>query len=186
MQLKITNIHGQIGIRKNDAVLSIRQPRADLEITTHPAEAEIKTDQIKVKIDQKQCFSEAGLKDVFELTRDFANKGMQDVLEGIGRIVDEGNRMAQIDNKADPFVEIATNKSLPEPAPVNITFIPQSRPKIDVEGGVNIKWKAGSVDMKSRINSPEITATPHSMEIYLAQRPDFHFEFVGNNVDVWR
>lgn len=184
MQFKVTNIHGQIGINKNDATLSIRQPKADLEIVSEPAELNTQNKQVRIKIDQSQCFSEAGLKDIFELTEEFAQRGKEYALEAIGKIVDEGDRMAMIENHADAFGEIATAKALPPPAEVNITLIPVSRPKIEFEGGISFNPRIGELRINSRINSPQISATYPSLEVYLLQKPEFHFEFVGNNVDI--
>jgi hypothetical protein len=184
MQLKVTNIHGQIGININDASLSIRQPPADMEITTKPAELNMETNQVKIKIDQSQCFSEAGLKDVFELTEEFAQRGREVALEAVGNIAGEGDRMAMIENRADPFVEIATNKALPPPAEFNIALMPVSRPKIEFEGGVYFNPQMGQVDIRVQINAPEISSTQPSLDIYLLQKPVFSFEFVGNTVDI--
>lgn len=185
MQLKITNIHGQIGININDASLSIRQPQADLEITTKPAELNMETRQVRIKIDQSQCFSEAGLKDVFELTEEFAQRGREAALEAVSNIAGEGDRMAMIQNHADAFAEIATNKALPPPADFNITLMPVSKPKIDFEGGVYFNPRMGQVDIRAQENSPEISATQPSVDIYMLQKPEFSFEFVGNTVDIW-
>lgn len=184
MQLKVTNIPAKIGINKHDAVLAIRQPRGELEITTTPTDLNMKTEHVQVRIDQSQCFSEAGLKDIFELTEDFARMGKEAVLEGIANRVAEGNRMAMIENKVNVIAQIDMEKALPEPVETNIDFIPKSRPRIDFVGGVSFNPQMGKVDIKAKINSPEINATPPSMEFYLLQHPEFHFEFVGNNVDI--
>lgn len=184
MQLRITNIHGQIGININDAVLSIRQPKADLEITTKPVELNIETKQVQIKIDQSQCFSEAGLKDVFELTDDFAQRGSEAALEAIGNITDEGNRMAMIETQADPFAEIGKDKALPPPADFNIALMPVSRPKIDFEGGLSFDPVITEVEIRSQLNPPEISATYPSIDFYMIQKPEFRFEFVGNNLDI--
>lgn len=185
MKLRITNIHAQLGINKHDAILSIRQPKAELQITTIPTELNTKTERLKITIDQKQCFSEAGLKDIFELTREAAERGKQAVLEAIARTTTEGNRLAMIENKSDAIVEIAAEKSLPAPADTNITFIPRSRPKIDVTGGtVSFSPKRGGVKIDIRAIQPELNTTSPEIEFYFLQKPVFKFEFVGNNVDV--
>lgn len=183
-QLMIQHIPGQIGINSSDAVLSIKQPRAAMEITTQRAEVNIHSELPKVKIDQSQCFSEAGLKDIFELNEDFAQMGKEAVLMAIGEIVDEGNRMAMIANKRDAIVEIATDKALPGPADFNIKFIPQSRPKIDFEGGISFEPVSGKVNIEVTRRPVEINVQPGSLEIYLMQKPELNIQFVGKNLDV--
>lgn len=183
-QLKVTNIHGLIGIRKNDAVLSLSQPRAKLNIETEPAQVNIHTTQAQVRIDQSQCFSEAGLKDVFELTEEFADSGRQTALEAIARIVAEGNRMANIKIKADAVGEIAADKVFRQPDQYDIALIPKSRPKIDFVGGISLEPQPGRISIEAVLNPAQIEATAPSLNYYWQKHPFFSFKFVGKNVDV--
>lgn len=185
MQLRVTNINGQIGIKTTDAVLSIRQPKGELEMTTKKTDLNLKINLPKVKIDQSQCFSEAGLKDVFELTAEAAQRGMQNAQETIGKIAADGDRMANFQTKEDVIAALDWEKAFPGPVDYNIGFIPRSRPKIEVEGGVAFNPQLGGVEFKAKIYAPEITvATKPSVEIFLMRKPEFHFEFIGNNVDI--
>lgn len=183
-ELRITNIRGMIGINQTDALLSIRQPRADLEISSSPPQLNMHTEHLRIKIDQSQCFSEAGLKGVLELTGEFAKRGQQAALEAIGTIISEGNRMANIVNKADAIAEIAAERAVPPPAETNIVLMPTSRPKIEFEGGLSFDPEAGQVNIRAKANPPEINVQDGSLEIYLLQRPEFRMEFVGQNVDI--
>jgi len=184
MQLRITNIRGQIGIRTNDAILSIRQPWADMQITTRQAKLNINNVHPQVIIDQSRCFSEIGRKGIYEYTGDFAREGMTAAVEAAGQIVQEGNRMAWIENKADAIAEIATEKALPPTADFNITLIPQSRPTIDSTGRVSFNPEPGAVNINFNPHLPEIQATGGQIEMYMQQKPVFSFEFVGSNVDI--
>ena len=185
LSLQITNIHGQIGINTNNAEQSIRQPQAELNIQTTPSELNMHTEHVRIRIDQSRCFAEAGLKSVFELTYEFAQRGIQASLEAIGNEVYEGNLMGAIKNKIDAIAAIAAQKAFPPPADFNIALMPQSRPKIDFIGGeVSYNPQMGNVSIEIRPNKAEINVTPGSVEIYMLQKPYFHFEFIGNNVDV--
>lgn len=184
MPLRITTTPAQLGIIRHDALLSIRQPKAEMEISTVKPEVNINFDHVRVFIDQSQCFSEAGLKNVFELTRENAMLGRQAALEGIASFVDEGNSLAMIHNKADAVVEIAAAKTFPPPADFNITFIPQSRPKIEFEGGLSFDPRPGRVDLEVTIRPPEISATRPELKFYLIQKPELRIELVGSNLDL--
>jgi hypothetical protein len=184
MELQITHIRGQIGINTRSADLSIRQPMADMEITTTKPQANAKIDQVRIKIDQSQCFNEAGLKNVTAFRDEITQRGKAAVIKAIASTVDEGNRMAMIKNKSNAIAEIAAEKTFPPPADFNIVLMPQSRPKIVFEGGFSFSPEAGTVNIYFKPNKPEIEVTRGSVETYLLQRPYFKFEFIGNNVDV--
>jgi hypothetical protein len=184
MELRITHNHAKIGINKIDAFLSIQQPRANMEIKTTPADLGLEIEKPRVIIDQSQCFSEAGLKGIFELTEENAQLAQQAALEAIGNYATEGTRLAQIETRVNVIAEIGAEKLLPEPAEINIKFIPQSRPKIDVVGGVKFNPQMGKVDINIQANRPKIDVKNGSVEIFMLQKPEFHFEFVGNNLDI--
>ncbi len=185
MRLQITNIPARIGINKNDAVLSIRQPKADLQIETEPAMLNMKQEHVRVKIDQSQCFSEAGLKGRAELSEEFAQLGRQAVLDGIARMVDEGNTMAAIANGQNAVANIAAAKVFRPPDDFNIDFIPKSRPRIEFEGGkVFFDPQPGKVNIRAKINPPEISATYPQLQFYTLQQHEFRMEFVGDRLDI--
>ena len=183
-ELRITNIHGIIGIDKNDAVLSVRQPSAELQIRTKPTQLNATTKQAQVVIDQSRCFSEAGLKSYLELTDEFAQRGRQAALEAIAQNVVEGNRKANINIKADAVGEIAADKVFRAPDEFNITLMPTSRPKIDFVGGISFDPRPGEVNINFTPNSVEFSATAPTISFYWKQQPYFSFEFIGKNLDV--
>lgn len=184
MQLKITNLRGQIGINSHSPAVSIRQPKAELRIETKPSVLNIKTKHVKIKIDQTQCFNEMGLKNNGALTRSYAAESRKDLLAAIQRMVGEGNRMARIENKTNAIAEIAKGHLLPPPADFNITLMPKSRPKIRFEGGISLNPVQGSVNLQAAIEPVRINATRGYVEIYLLQKPYFRLEFIGGNTDI--
>jgi hypothetical protein len=96
----------------------------------------------RVIIDQRQCFSEAGLKGIADFSAESVQYAYQKAAEGIDQIVYEGNRMAMIENDMpDAVSEIAFEKGL-EYKDWTIDIIPKSRPKIEIEGHLNIDWEA--------------------------------------------
>jgi len=183
-ELRVTNIHGLIGISKNDAFLSVSQPHAELHLKTEPAQLNARTRQAQVRIDQTQCFSEAGLKGFLELTDEFAQRGRQAALEAIVQTVAEGNRMADIKVKTDAVGEIAAGKAFRPPDDYNISLMPRSRPKIDFVGGITFDPRPGGININSVANPVDINATAPSINFYWKRQPYFSFEFVGKNLDV--
>lgn len=181
--IKITSTNALIGIQTTPAKMSIRQPKADFDMRQKHPKIILNTEPVKITIDQSQCFSEAGLKGYMELTDDAAARGRQAVLEGIGRIVSEGNTLAAIENKHDAIAEIAASNFI-QVAERNIDFIPKSRPKFDVVGGnVDISVDEGTVEINSKQNRPIIDVEVGSVEISLRQHPSISFEYIGKEID---
>lgn len=179
----ITTKPALIGINTTNTTMSIRQPKADFELKVRKPELEIHTEQGRIQIDQSQCFNEAGLMDIFTLTEDAAERGRQAAFEAIGRIVDEGNMLASIENGSNAIAEIAYQRSFTEHE-FDIGTIPKSRPKIDFIGGnVDIKVHEGDVEILTKPNKPIIDVENGSVEIFLRQKPEINIEYIGSNID---
>lgn len=181
--LQITKVDGRLGIETTNAKMQIRQPKADFEIEKKSAKLEMKTDQLKVTIDQQQCFNETGLMDYMTLTEYNADLGRQGVAQGIDRIVSEGNLLAAIENKIDAIAEIALNNTEPK-LDYNFDLTPKSRPKIGYTGGtVDIRVEDGYVTVHSKPNKPIIEVQNGKVEITLLQHPKLEIKFIGDNFD---
>lgn len=182
--IRITTQQGQIGINTTNARLLITQRPAEIDTHTEQATLEMHTEQIQIRIDQQQCFNESGLMSPSAFSEDVSQQGKQAVYEGISRRAAEGNQMAAIEKGNDAIANIAFDNSF-HIADFNITFMPKSKPEIDFVGGnIDIKVNEGSVEMKVKINRPDIEFEPGSIEIFLKQKPDISIKYIGENVDV--
>ena len=113
--------------------------------TTYPS-VQIDRQLPKVIIDQYQCFAEAGLKNNADLAADSVAYAYSKGAEGIDTIVSEGNRMGAIETgNFDVITDIAFESGLEE-KDWNIDLMPKSRPKIEVEGHLNIEYEMGKVN----------------------------------------
>lgn len=182
--LRITRTDALIGINTTPTKLSITQPKANFEMRIEDPKLDIHTEQVKVIIDQQQCFNESGLKDFETLSRDHAMEGKQAVFEGIGRRVNEGNMKGDIKNGGNAIAEIAFNSFFTHHV-FDIESMPKSRPKIDFVGGtVDIRVDEGFVEMESKAYTPIIDVQIGDVEIFMKQKPEIKVEYVGNEVDV--
>ena len=186
MDLRITTTPALIGIDRTPRKLEIQQPKADMALNIEQARVEINTEPGQVQIDQSQCFAEAGLKDIFELTRDNADFARQKAMEGIARIVRQGNDLANIHLGGNPIADQAEENSVFwANREFNFDLIPKSRPKIDFTGGtVDIQVVEGKVNPQVKVNKPVINFTPGNVGIYLRQKNSIEIEYVGNKLDV--
>lgn len=180
--LQINTIRPQIQINTINGQMEIRQPKGEQSIHTTMPKVKIESETPRVIIDQYQCFAESGLKNYLDLTKEAARLGYQKVLEGITRIVEDGNRMAQIENGMPPAIPELAEKNAWEELDYNIDTIPKSRPKIDVEGSLNIDWELGRVNIDYKINKPIINFQRGKVEIYLKQKPSIEIKYVDERV----
>ncbi|MDK2919036.1 MAG: hypothetical protein PWQ37_1769 [Candidatus Petromonas sp.] len=183
--LKINTSPALIGINTTPGKMEITQPKADINMNTEHPRIEIHSEQVRVQIDQYQCFAEAGLKNYLDLTKETVQLAKQAAMQGIERIVRQGNELAAIENGLDPIPNQAEENAFELfKKEFNFDLIPKSRPKIDFKGGtVDIKVHEGKVNMDIKVNKPQINYTPGKVEIYLRQKNSIDIQYVGGNMD---
>ena len=184
MDLRITQTYGQIGIETYRSHIEIKQNPPKAHIEQRPPELTIDRKPPKVYIDQTQCFAESGLKPALQLASDFYREGLQAVLEGIGRVAEEGTRLRSIEKGGNPIADIAYEKSQRNYR-LEMVQMPKSKPDIQWDmGHLNIDWKPNPARIEWDIHTRAlITANRHRVDIYMRQWPDIKIEYVGNNVD---
>jgi len=116
--------------------LSIETRKARLELSHKEAKLDVQTELPRVIIDQYECFATSGLMNVFDLTREAAQRGMQQALIFAGKVAGDGDRMAALENPS-PLPDIVLRDAFPEKEFV-LDYMPKARPKISVTGGVQI------------------------------------------------
>lgn len=183
MPFQIQSQQAKIGINTVKGSFYMRQPKGELNIETTKTKMNVDRKLPMVIIDQHQCFAEAGLKSVFELTREYAQMGRQKVLEAIANMNQEGDRLSDIRENMPPAIpEIAKSKIGGEEKQFNIDTIPKSRPKIDVEGYLNISWEIGGTNINYISQKPIINIEKNKVEIYLRQRPKLDIRYIDERV----
>lgn len=180
MNISIHQTYGRIGIDTTPAEININNKNADLDIKQVPAKMEIDHKLPQVHIDQYQCFYESGLKSIFDLNHDEAGKSAEIGLEAIGKIADDGDALASIENHQDVITELAQEAGIQD-TNFNVDLMPKSRPKIWFDGYLNINWIEGGVEINAIPHKPEIKAIPGSINIYMIQYPSIKIDYVGKN-----
>lgn len=166
MPLTIYPTKPQIHITTTNARLQIQQPKGELSIIQTKPTMIVDRQLPRVLIDQSQQFSEAGLKKWYELIDEYAQLGRQQAMNGIARIVEDGNRMAQIQRKMPPAIpELVLKNSTSPKLDFNFTMIPKTRPKIEVEGYLNIDWQLGKTEINYTPRKPIIEYTAGRVDI---------------------
>lgn len=181
MDLRITTTPALIGIDRTPGGFDMQQPKADMALNIEHVKVEIQTQHGQVRIDQSQCFSEAGRKPISEVAADTSSFSRQKLMEAIERIVRQGKDMRAIENKADPIVNHAEENAFGwKNKEFAFDLIPKSRPKIDFVGGeVDIQVREGKVNLQVQVNKPIVNYTPDKLDIYLRQRNSIQIEYMG-------
>jgi hypothetical protein len=181
--IRIEQQSAKIGIDVQRGRMDIRQPQADVEMHTTPTSIEMNSPQGELHIDQSQAWDALGMGSHTTFMNRIYSESKRIALEGIGRIVENGNRMAAINHKTNAFADIAAEQAF-EPSDmnylgeasydnVNIDYTPHK-----VETTVN----PGAVDIRITANKPEITYTPSKVEIYMQQYPKI--EMIPPQIDM--
>lgn len=178
--LEIRSTMGQIGIRTTPPVQSIQQPRGEQSIRQFKPELKIDQEFPQVRIDQSRCFAEAGLKKPLELTAEFAARGREKALEAIGRISEEGDRLADF-HLGNPIPDIAIENAYPE-YDFNYTAIPQSRPQIDFTGHFHMDWQIKKPEINYIPRKAITQYTPGKANIHMAQWPEINIKYIDKKV----
>lgn len=177
--------NAQIGINRENAKVSIEQPKADVNIKTEHVKVKVESTLVKVEIDQKQAFSESGLKGILELSIDNAKEAMQKNIQESGRIVEEGNQLADIANGSNAIAEIAYSKSANKSKhEFNMVTMPTSGADINViEGNNDIQVEGGTVDIEVKVNEPVVEYKAGKIEIYIKQKNSLEINAVKDKFD---
>jgi len=181
MSLQIRTTPFILGMRSVPGALEIRQPRGEFKMKQQKIKMVVEQELPKVLIDQSRCFAECGIKNPEEMTRDSANLARQRALEYTGRMAEEGDRLARIEQsgpKGSIIGELALERiELANSAERNIAFIPQSRPEFEVTSSLSIDWQIEKGFIEYIPRYPQISYRPSQLEIYVQQygKIEFHY-----------
>lgn len=185
MEIRIQSQNALIGIERTDGQFSIHQKQWPMELNTVDSIQKIKMTDAVLYIDQRQSFSEAGLKSIMEMSRVFAAKGRSAALRGINRIAREGKELADI-HRGRAIFRQAKRRFAAKTREVTFDMIPKTRPKITViPGEVTGEFRKGYVDIKLGKTKPDVQYYPGKLDIYLRQKNNLEIQFVGTKLDVY-
>ena len=186
MRLEITTTPMILNFTSKNATLEKAAiPENVLDIKTEKFSVDMKMENGNLKIDQNQCFNEAGLKDIKAFMDDYVNYSKQAVSDGVDRIVSEGNSFADIHNNVDAVAQNADNNAYGIfEHEYNLDFIPKSRPKINYTSGkVNIDYRPGKIVNNSLPKNDLGTYTPGNLDIYVKQMNSIKIKAVRDKFD---
>ncbi|KAF1678090.1 DUF6470 family protein [Bacillus mexicanus] len=177
-RLIMHSVQGKIGLTTTPASLKMEQPQADLEIEQPSAEMEISVKPGKLTIDQTQAWEELDRKHILQRIEEAAQQGHEDVMEGIARIVQEGDELMRIENKGNPIASQAKRNSEMKQIQLGERYaISISRVKVQYtpsELDIQITPKKPVIQAEPR--KPIVEYTPGNVQVDMLQYPDLNID----------
>jgi len=187
MGLEISTTPARLSIETTASQLSVRTRKASLELAHTQAKVNVHTELPRVIIDQYECFATSGLMGPVDLTRQAAQRAMQQAITYTAKVAGDGDSMAAIENPIDPMPDIVERDAFPEHE-FGLDYMPKARPVITVTGGVwiSIEGEAGASNGIHGRYTPgrvSIDYTPAQVRIRMAQYPSIKMKYVQNRID---
>jgi len=171
--IQIRQYPAKLGIDADLGQYSIRQPKAKFEIRTEPPKVEIRQPQGELKIDQSKAWDALGLGGIMEAMNRIASQARNVALQGIARIVENGNKLAQIHlEHVNPIADIAEQLRFEH---FEFDYYgPASYDNVDVfytARKPEFRPIEGKVQIHTHPNKPEIDYMRGKLDIYMIQYP---------------
>jgi hypothetical protein len=185
MRLSINSQQAVLGIQTQNAQYNMRNELPKVEIETKAAELNMSVTLPTIEIDQRQCFSESGLKGVLELATENVQNAVQIMYASIGRIAEQGNELTNIQNGGNVIADQAVYNAYEQFATdYNMVTMPRSRPKITVrEGKISTNPTAAEFRNKPRLTKPEIDYQAGKVTIYMLRESSLKIRFEPTQFD---
>jgi hypothetical protein len=175
-QIQIRQTPALIGIDADPGTQNIRQPKATFEMETERPKQEIRQPQGDLQIDQTRAWDALGVGPILEAMSRIYSQAKNVALQGVARIVENGNRMGDLRYKGNPIADMAEQLKFEhfefdyygEASYDNVDIhYTMHKPEITVEDG--------QVHLNTRVNPPEISYNRGKLDIYIRQYPKVEY-----------
>ncbi|HEY2494679.1 MAG TPA: DUF6470 family protein [Paenibacillus sp.] len=174
--LQIRQTPGIIGIDADRGQYSIQQPRADMDLSTQPAQLEIHQYQPKLKIDQSAAIAAYNGGSVIEMNKRIYSGNEQVFLQNMANRVKQGNDLAAIHISGNTFANIVGTDTGSIPLPEFRG--PASVDNVDVDfeiRALETSYQPAAVNLNVQVNRPAVEYTRGKLDIYMQQHPSVQF-----------
>lgn len=177
--LRFTITDAKIGIKTTKGQYDITSSKGDQSITTTKPKMTISGEPKKAIIDSYESWAERGFKNNIDILSENAQLAKQAAINGLARVVADGNRMADIRKNMPPAIpEIAEKNTRPEIREFGFGMIPLSKPNVTIVGGQSIDWQLGSTNIDYTPSKPEINYDRGKVEVYMTQYQNLQIEYI--------
>ncbi|TDX58898.1 DUF6470 family protein [Orenia marismortui] len=190
-QLQINQSIGRIGIKRQEGSFDIETspPQINMDYGNPKpfqilSQPQIDNSPAELKIDNTSFLEDVEFRRFNSLVKHLRGLAKKKINQGIVEIAQEGNRLAEIENKGNKISQLAKKELTEDKQEIGLKAIPSSPPDIEVETNpVKVKVKPAKIRVETNLSFPEITATGDKFEIYLEQKGKLEIEVVDNRLD---
>ncbi|WP_407307280.1 DUF6470 family protein [Desulfosporosinus sp. SB140] len=182
LQLNISTQTTRLDYNIQNARLNLQTTRPNLQMETTPSTLEMRQPYGELTIDSTPCRYSIGFKNNTDFARDNAEFGRQTAKNAIARIVEDGDKLAAIQNKTNAIADIAAKNSAHTEIPrvtlayvalPNISYHAEPVQFTPIEGKINYNLEPGKVQGDYQ---------PGSVDIRVSQYPSVEISVVDVKV----
>jgi hypothetical protein len=174
--LQIRQTSALIGMNSSPGNLSIRQPQADLQITTTSGEWEMHKSPLEVNIDQSRARAAYTGGTLAEINQRIYSGIEQIWLQGIANRMEQGDRVAHFQRPGNSIAEVYGGDWQAIPFPEIRAAAAFDNVDIHIEAiPLQMMYHKGTVDIQVEVHKPEIQYNRGNLEIYLRQKNSISF-----------
>lgn len=164
----------------------MQSPRAEVSITQQPAVLTIDQGPGQLDLDIYSARKALGFKTTTDMLADIGSQAKQVALEAVGRIVEEGNQMAAIQNHSNAIADIALQRQDMGPMPIKDYDAASYRPvQISYHPHeTQLNWEVRGTEIHATTHTPIINYTPGQVEVYLDQKNWIQFNVTGQYMNM--
>lgn len=172
-RIHIEKQNAQIGIKTTNAQMQITSNRPKMKLKAPVPQMRADAKQPAFKVDWQRVRSESGLAGPITKSKQLASEGAQQALQYTGEAVNDGNFLARTELGGNRVAALEANRSIADMPEVNLGSMPQSLPNVQWEPGyIHITWSNTQMQVEwDNEFMPTFSVEPHSVEIYLRNRP---------------
>jgi len=173
-QIQISQQYGRIGIDADPGQLDIQQPKAKQELTTTPAKLEIDANPGQLIIDNSGWHDALGHGPTLQAFNRIYSECRNIAMQGIAKIVEDGNRMAAIHTGENAIAALAQESTKDIDFYEFMYMGEASYDNIDIQyepGPFHIQFEPAKVEHRVTVNPPIINYHRGKLDIYMLQYP---------------
>ncbi|GAS84635.1 DUF6470 family protein [Paenibacillus amylolyticus] len=155
---------------------SIRQPKAELQMSTTPAKFIVESHPIKLDVDQSKAFAAYTGGSMFEMNSRIYSGFQQQFLRNMAERVEQGNQLAAIHRPGNTIANIVGTNWQAKPFPE--TRAPASYDNVDIRietRAPDVRFESAVSNLNVIVNRPEIEYQRGKLDIYVKQYASIQF-----------
>lgn len=184
--IQMRSTPAKIGLSSINAQLTIKQSKAEVKIEQPPAKLDISVSPSFLSIDQSKAFHDMDLKSVLVRTKENADQGYQDWLEGLARMAQQGDELMRIELKENPIPLQALENTSGPVFEFNYGTVPSNHFRVELNytpSVMEINWEQQNPIIKITPRLPEYSYQHGGVDVYLLQRNSLTISYVRHKID---